>query len=515
MTQTLINTETVEVPLARTARTDRCAGQHFGAWAIYPKWFASAVNAIRSGQWKPGSGAHGGDTIINVSATARADGSEPAKADVWDDDEDGEKDSPGYTVCNGVAIICIDGQMTKRGSSWGGCSTVEVRSALRTTVKDYAVRAILLKICTPGGTVSGTSDLAADIRWANSIKPVYTYVEDMCCSAGYWAASQTRKIFAGVTAIVGCIGTYTVLEDDTGYQEQWGFKYRVVSTGEYKGLGADGKVTDLLVADVQREINELNAPFLADVALGRAEKLSANQAIWSDGRAHVGQQALTLGLIDAVSTLDDALAAIYEEIGTMAINSQQFTDYAAANPRAAEVEAIREEGRAEIRKEMTKPATAPELSAAFPGDSDFVVSQLTAGATLNAALSAGCKHLSEKIAKMTTDHAAALTVKDEAHAAIIKEKDATIAARTFEVTGVRPVNTIGAQAAVDKEKQAKKDAEAKDESEFAKIEDPKARAEAEWKADFGGCHEDYAEESAYVGYRMADLRGQIKQKKRQ
>jgi ClpP class serine protease len=59
-------------------------------------------------------------------------------------------------------------------------------------------------------------------------------------------------LVANVTAMIGSIGTYTILEDDTGYQDQWGFKYKVVSTGTYKGLGADGKVTDELVADVQR-----------------------------------------------------------------------------------------------------------------------------------------------------------------------------------------------------------------------------------------------------------------------
>ncbi len=66
-------------------------------------------------------------------------------------------------IVNGVAVICIDGQMTKRGSSFGGCSTVRVRKALREAAMDVQARAVLIHICTPGGSVEGTSDLADDI----------------------------------------------------------------------------------------------------------------------------------------------------------------------------------------------------------------------------------------------------------------------------------------------------------------------------------------------------------------
>jgi signal peptide peptidase SppA len=361
----------------------KCAAQHFGAWAIEPKFFREALNGIRGGLIKPQPSAD------------------------WDDDEDddGGGDDPGYKIQDGIAIICIDGQMTKRGSSFGGCSTVAVRRAVRGAAGDWMVRAILLHVCSPGGTVSGTADLAEDVRKAREAKPVYAYIADLGASAAYWVASQCQSIWCNVTAMVGCIGTYTVLEDDTGYQEQWGVKLRVVSSGEYKGLGADGAVNDKLVADVQREIDELNAPFLADVSAGRGGKIQDIKTV-ADGRCHVGEQAQQLGLIDAVSSLDDALAAISKEIGTMPITSEQFSAHAAANPNAAEVQALVQQGYDKAKADLKpKVATVQELKAAFPGQGDFVLAQLEAGATLADANAAAAKTIGEQLTSIKTENA--------------------------------------------------------------------------------------------------------------
>lgn len=380
--------EKLAVPISRSAGK-RCAAQHFGAWAIEPKFFKSAIDAIRAGVIKP------------VAA-----GKEP-NADIFDDDDDDGDSGPGYTIRDGIAIICMDGQMTKKGSSFGGCSTIACRQAVRDAADDWMVHAILLHICSPGGTVAGTADLAGDVQavqdgsYNGKETPVYAFIADMGCSAAYWVASQTKFIWANVTAFVGSIGTYALLEDDTGYQEQWGMKYRVVSTGEYKGLGADGAVTDKLVADVQREVDELNVPFLAAVAAGRGEKIADLPAI-ADGRAHVGEQAKQLGLIDEVSTLDAALAAISQEISNMPITAEQFSAHAAANPQAAEVLALVQQGHDKgyakaVADLKPKAATVSELEAAFAGQDKFILDQLKAGATMEQANAAAVKSLAESL----------------------------------------------------------------------------------------------------------------------
>jgi signal peptide peptidase SppA len=356
-----------------SSKIKKCASQHFGPWAIEPGWWNNAIAAVKGGTWK-------------------------AKAD-WDDDEDdgdGADPEPTYDLVNGIAIIRLRGHLTKGYSSFGGTSTVEVRRMIRNAANDYSVRGIMLQIDSPGGTCAGTADLAEDIKTADRIKPVFAYAEDLCCSAAYWAASQCRRIFSNVTGMVGCIGTYTVLEDSTGAQDLMGVKWKVVSTGRFKGLGADGKVTDDLVADVQREINELNAPFLAAVMAGRGRDEAWLQTV-SDGRTWVGDNAKNLGLVDEVASFDAAMQALLQETSTM---PTALDDFKAKHPDLYTAErdlifkSARDEGHAAGKSEGKAEGAKAEkdrmaaLSAAFPDRPAFTIQQFNDGADAPAAKAA-------------------------------------------------------------------------------------------------------------------------------
>lgn len=325
-----------------------CAQQHFGPWAIESAWMAQAMSAIKAGTW-----------------AARA----PQASDPM---------SKGYIVhSNGVAVVPIHDQITKHQSSFGGTSTVATRQAIRKAANDPNVSGILLHIDSPGGTVAGTADLAYEVRKAAKAKPVHSFIEDMGASAAYWIASQSSRITANETAMVGSIGVYTVLEDSTGAMDKAGVKLRVVSSGGVKGLGADGAITQPLIDDTQREIDELNERFLAAVADGR--KLSDSQVReWNDGRVHVGTKAKELGMIDEVETLDDAIAALAMENN---MNAETFTKYAADNSESVEVKALisqgvkagKADGLADSRAELKA------LSEAIPGRPEFVLQQFIKG----------------------------------------------------------------------------------------------------------------------------------------
>jgi ClpP class serine protease len=167
------------------SRVEKCAAQHFGPWMIEPKWFSQAVQAVKAGTFK---------------------------AETVRDDETGYR---LYTRISGIAGIAMAGQITKGDSSYGGCSSVRVRKAVRKAVNDDQVTAILLHIDSPGGTVAGTGDLADDVAAADKRKPVYCYVEDLGASAAYWVGSQARRVYANPTAMIGSIGTVAVVEDSS------------------------------------------------------------------------------------------------------------------------------------------------------------------------------------------------------------------------------------------------------------------------------------------------------------
>jgi signal peptide peptidase SppA len=270
---------------------------------------------------------------------------------------------PGYSFNNGVAVICIQGQMTKGRSSFGGCCIVDTRRAVRKAVADPNVKSIMLYIDSPGGTVAGTADLAADVAEADKTKPVYAYIDDLGASAAYWVACQSRHIYSNTTAMVGSIGTYTVLEDSTAADAQTGLKYEVISTGMFKGLGADGAVTDALRQDVQRLIDDTNSHFLAAVADGRGFSDKQVREL-ADGRVHVGDKAKELGLIDEVASLDAAMQAIQTE--TYKMNASQFATFAAENPDAPEVNNLSHRATRPAKRRVINPPAPNKLNSSQP-----------------------------------------------------------------------------------------------------------------------------------------------------
>lgn len=262
-----------------TERRARCAAQHFGLWAIEPVWFARAVESVRAGTFE-------------IVAPA---------------DEPGDLYTTGS---DGVATIDIDGHIVKGESSYGGTSSVRTRQAIRKAASDDDVRAILLRVDSPGGTVAGTAELAADVRDAGRFKPVYAAIDDLGASAAYWVASQAQRVSANATAEVGSIGTVAIVDDTSGLYEAAGVKVHVISTGPYKGAFADGtEVTDEHLAYLRERVESLNAFFQSDVKAGRGFDAKGLAAV-SDGRVWGAKEAKALGLIDAVEPLETTRAKL-------------------------------------------------------------------------------------------------------------------------------------------------------------------------------------------------------------
>jgi signal peptide peptidase SppA len=261
----------------------KCFANHLGPWLIEPAFFANAVAAVKAGRWPM--------RVMSESTTEDANAYKQ------------------YGVSNGTAIISIAGTMMKGDSKFSDvASTVRIRQALRAAQADQAVNAILLVIDSPGGTLAGTAELAADV--AGSKKPVYAHIDDLGASAAYWVASQSRRVTANATAMVGSIGTVAIVEDTSKAYEMAGVKVYVISTGEFKGAFADGtKITEPQLQYYQGLINELNEHFVSGVTAGRKMEKKEVKAV-ADGRVFVAAEAKKLGLIDAVQSLEETVAYV-------------------------------------------------------------------------------------------------------------------------------------------------------------------------------------------------------------
>jgi signal peptide peptidase SppA len=264
--------------------------QYFGVWAILEEPFRAAVARAKQ---------------INLQvhvAESRAQQPQPKAAE----------GSKGYATSGGVAVIEMSGELMKFSSSLSaGTSTVAVRRKLRAAAADDDVAAIVLRIDSPGGTVSGTQDLADDVAAAAAKKPVYAFIEDLGASAAYWVASQASKVFASNgTTIVGSIGTFAVIEDTSGQAAMEGVKVHVIRAGEFKGGAVSGApVEQKTLAWWQEMVDALNDQFVRGVAKGRGMTLARVREL-ADGRAHVGQAALDLGLVDGIQSFDETVAQL-------------------------------------------------------------------------------------------------------------------------------------------------------------------------------------------------------------
>lgn len=242
--------------------------------------------------------------------------------------------STGYSVAKegkqNIAVVMLTGVLMKSVPSMEqGTSTIEARRAIRKAAADPEVDAILLAIESPGGTVAGTFDLAADIKAAAKSKPVWAQIEDLGASAAYAAASQAGKIFANnATCEVGCIGTVMAVYDQSEQAANEGIKTLVFKTGPLKGAGIPGAVvTDEQQQHFQQRVDEAQKSFDSAVQKGRGLTDKQLEAVKTGG-VFGATEALSLKLIDGIQSFDATLTALAAE----ARRQKRTTDTRAAGP---------------------------------------------------------------------------------------------------------------------------------------------------------------------------------------
>jgi len=210
----------------------------------------------------------------------------------------------------GVAVVDISGPLLKYGSSLGGTASITTRRQIRHAMQSEAVKSILLRIDSPGGSIAGVYDLAADVAAAAARKPTVAHISDLGSGTAYWIASQAGKVYANSTAIVGSIGVHMVVTDASQMAANQGVKVHVVKAGAFKGSGEVGtEITTEQLARWQRDINTFGGFFTEAVARGRKLPMARAKEL-SDGAVYVGQKAVDVGLIDGIESLDATLARL-------------------------------------------------------------------------------------------------------------------------------------------------------------------------------------------------------------
>jgi signal peptide peptidase SppA len=217
------------------------------------------------------------------------------------------------TVRDGVATIPVDGPLFKRAdffSAVSGATTYEqLATDLTAALEDPKVSAIVLAIDSPGGEVTGVSELAALIRAASERKPVVAHVEGLGASAAYWLASAATEVVTGETGILGSIGVRMTITDRREADAARGTKtYEIVSSQ------SPSKVSDPSTEDgrsrIQATLDALAGVFIAEVARYRGVSEETVLGQFGQGGVLVGADAVEAGLADRVASYEAVLAGL-------------------------------------------------------------------------------------------------------------------------------------------------------------------------------------------------------------
>ncbi len=218
--------------------------------------------------------------------------------------------SPGVFGGEKVAVIRISGIMSSSGSAGGfltegGTSAEKIVEDLRRADDDPDVRAVILRIDSPGGTASSGQEIYSQLRRMK--KPVVASIADVGASAAYWAASGAREIIAGPASDVGSIGVIISVPNYEGLLKKLGISVVTITKGKYKSIGDPARpMTEEEKSILEGQSEVIYRRFIEDVAVGRRMKVAEVEKL-ADGLAWPGSQALDKKLIDRLGNWQDAV----------------------------------------------------------------------------------------------------------------------------------------------------------------------------------------------------------------
>jgi signal peptide peptidase SppA len=228
---------------------------------------------------------------------------------------DGGGRAPASATRGAVAVIPIRGVIAHRmgamDNSSGGTSCEQIAGMLRQCVADDSISSIVFDVDSPGGSVTGMSELAAEVFAARASKQLTAVANGLMCSAAYDIASQAHEIVGIPSSSIGSIGVFTAHQDLSKALEQQGVKVTLISAGKHKVEGNPFEpLSDDAKAVLQARVDAAYGQFVTDVARGRGVSAAAVRSGYGEGRALGATDAKKAGLIDRIATMDDTLARL-------------------------------------------------------------------------------------------------------------------------------------------------------------------------------------------------------------
>ena len=218
------------------------------------------------------------------------------------------------TSTNKIAVLYCNGEIVSGKSSEGNIGSVSICEELKKIRKDENIKALVLRINSPGGSALASDVMWREIELLKKEKPVVVSMGSVAASGGYYLAAPASWIVAQPNTITGSIGVFGMLLNAQNLLEnKLGIHVETVKFGEYADLGMPNRALNSSERQiVQNGVDLIYNDFIEKVAKGRKLKAEQVDSI-AQGRVWSGKDALKIGLVDELGGLDRAIAVAAEK----------------------------------------------------------------------------------------------------------------------------------------------------------------------------------------------------------
>jgi protease-4 len=210
---------------------------------------------------------------------------------------------------NKIAVIYAVGSIESGEGDDETIGSDRIAKAIREAREDSTVKAVVLRVNSPGGSALASDVIWREVTLCKDAKPVVVSMGDVAASGGYYIACAADVIVAEPNTITGSIGVFGLIpEAGTLFSETFGITIDTINTNKNAGIGSIYRPVNELEAQViQQGVEDVYLTFITRVADGRGMAIADVDSI-GQGRVWAGTDALRIGLVDTLGTLDDAIA---------------------------------------------------------------------------------------------------------------------------------------------------------------------------------------------------------------
>jgi protease IV len=210
-------------------------------------------------------------------------------------------ESIGKVSGDRIGIVEIEGMIS---------ASKETMDTIIDFKEDPTIKAVILRINSPGGAVGPTQEIFREVTKLKKVKKVYVSMGTTCASGGYYIASAGDKLYANPSSITGSIGVIMQLMIVDDILKKIGISSNTIKAGEFKDAGTPfRKMTASEKSYMEGVVRSIYDQFIDDIAMGRKMEVEVVKKI-AEGRIYTGTQALKIGLIDGIGNFYDTVDAL-------------------------------------------------------------------------------------------------------------------------------------------------------------------------------------------------------------